>query len=93
MSGLPVFDRERNFRGYRGFGICRDARRTIAALLEPAREPPQPAGPPPQRRAASRPRAAARHRRSRPALAVVPASPNVVPFRAAFPRSKPAAER
>jgi len=24
MSGLPVFDRERRFRGYRGFGICRD---------------------------------------------------------------------
>jgi signal transduction histidine kinase len=25
LSGLPVFDRERVFRGYRGFGICRDA--------------------------------------------------------------------
>ncbi len=25
LSGLPVFDRERNFRGYRGFGICRNA--------------------------------------------------------------------
>jgi PAS domain S-box-containing protein len=24
MSGLPVFDRERQFEGYRGFGICRD---------------------------------------------------------------------
>jgi signal transduction histidine kinase len=24
LSGLPVFDRERNFRGYRGFGVCRD---------------------------------------------------------------------
>jgi PAS domain S-box-containing protein len=24
MSGLPVFDRERTFRGYRGFGVCRD---------------------------------------------------------------------
>ncbi len=23
LSGLPVFDRERVFRGYRGFGICR----------------------------------------------------------------------
>jgi signal transduction histidine kinase len=31
MSGLPVFDRERNFRGYRGFGICRDVAR-LAAL-------------------------------------------------------------
>jgi len=24
LSGLPVFDRERNFVGYRGFGVCRD---------------------------------------------------------------------
>jgi PAS domain S-box-containing protein len=24
MSGLPVFDRDRQFAGYRGFGICRD---------------------------------------------------------------------
>src|SRR5262249_38902028 len=24
LSGLPVFDRDRNFRGYRGFGVCRD---------------------------------------------------------------------
>jgi signal transduction histidine kinase len=24
LSGLPVFDRTRNFAGYRGFGVCRD---------------------------------------------------------------------
>ncbi|HEY8335888.1 MAG TPA: PAS domain S-box protein, partial [Tardiphaga sp.] len=24
LSGLPVYDRERNFAGYRGFGVCRD---------------------------------------------------------------------
>ena len=24
LSGLPVFDRDRAFRGYRGFGVCRD---------------------------------------------------------------------
>ena len=24
LSGLPVFDRDRGFRGYRGFGVCRD---------------------------------------------------------------------
>src|SRR5262245_31742215 len=23
LSGLPVFDRDRAFRGYRGFGLCR----------------------------------------------------------------------
>jgi len=39
LSGLPVFDRERNFRGYRGFGICRDVAR-LAALA--ARRPTAP---------------------------------------------------
>ena len=29
MSGLPVFDRERQFKGFRGFGICRDADRLM----------------------------------------------------------------
>ena len=24
LSGLPIYDRERNFVGYRGFGVCRD---------------------------------------------------------------------
>ena len=24
MSGLPIFDRDRRFKGFRGFGICRD---------------------------------------------------------------------
>ena len=24
LSGLPIFDRDRSFRGYRGFGVCRD---------------------------------------------------------------------
>jgi signal transduction histidine kinase len=27
LSGLPVFDRDRTFRGYRGFGVCRDIER------------------------------------------------------------------
>ena len=31
LSGLPVFDRERIFRGYRGFGICRVATRARRA--------------------------------------------------------------
>ena len=44
MSGLPVFDRERNFEGYRGFGICRDpARQTPPARQETAPPPQQPA--------------------------------------------------
>ena len=33
LSGLPVFDRDRNFRGYRGFGICRDGARIAELAL------------------------------------------------------------
>ncbi len=33
LSGLPVFDRARQFRGYRGFGVCRDLAR-IADLAQ-----------------------------------------------------------
>ena len=47
LSGLPVFDRDRNFRGYRGFGICRDVARINelmktrrAASHAPRIEPP-----------------------------------------------------
>ena len=39
LSGLPIFDRERLFRGYRGFGICRDTAR-LAALMEGRRWQP-----------------------------------------------------
>jgi signal transduction histidine kinase len=39
LSGLPVFDRDRNFRGYRGFGVCRDIAR-INHLARARRERP-----------------------------------------------------
>ena len=39
LSGLPVFDREREFRGYRGFGVCRDIAR-INQLARVRRERP-----------------------------------------------------
>jgi PAS domain S-box-containing protein len=52
MSGLPVFDRDRSFCGYRGFGVCRDidrlnqlaqVRREQPSRFIPAAEPaPQP---------------------------------------------------
>jgi len=38
MSGLPVLDRDRQFAGYRGFGICRDVQR-IAALEQRRAQP------------------------------------------------------
>jgi len=36
LSGLPVFDRDRVFRGYRGFGVCRDLTQ-LAALAQARR--------------------------------------------------------
>ena len=39
LSGLPVFDRDRSFRGYRGFGVCRDVVR-INELAKLRRERP-----------------------------------------------------
>ncbi len=42
MSGLPVFDRERQFAGFRGFGICRDVDH-LAAIERRRAHPPVPA--------------------------------------------------
>jgi PAS domain S-box-containing protein len=42
LSGLPVFDRDRTFRGYRGFGVCRDLT-LLAALAEGGDGKPPPA--------------------------------------------------
>jgi PAS domain S-box-containing protein len=39
LSGLPVFDRDRTFRGYRGFGVCRDIER-LNQLARARRERP-----------------------------------------------------
>jgi PAS domain S-box-containing protein len=56
LSGLPVFDRDRSFRGYRGFGVCRDLGR-IDQLARTRRERPMgfmpAAEPPPQQPAAA----------------------------------------
>ena len=46
LSGLPVYDRARNFAGYRGFGVCRDldglARLAVLRRYEFFSEPPTP---------------------------------------------------
>ena len=34
LSGLPIIDRDRNFRGYRGFGVCRDLGRQAEARAD-----------------------------------------------------------
>ncbi len=40
LSGLPVFDAERNIQGYRGFGICRDTA-LMRELAELRSRPPE----------------------------------------------------
>jgi signal transduction histidine kinase len=69
LSGLPVFDRERNFRGYRGFGICRDVAR-LATLVGAHR---------PATGGAAAAQAAVAAEAAVPAT--TPASENVVPLR------------
>jgi PAS domain S-box-containing protein len=41
MSGLPVFDRDRQFKGFRGFGICRDLDRLQDIQQRRAHQHPQ----------------------------------------------------
>ena len=74
LSGLPVFDRERIFRGYRGFGVCRDLER-LAALAQ-RRHSPQ----------ATQPESAATDTAPQDA----PAAENIVPFPAAAEPATPA---
>ena len=50
LSGLPVFDRDRAFAGYRGFGVCRNVAR-INELARARRARPIGFMPPPQARA------------------------------------------
>jgi PAS domain S-box-containing protein len=39
LSGLPIFDRERTFTGYRGFGLCRDVARAAPTEQKQATRP------------------------------------------------------
>jgi PAS domain S-box-containing protein len=88
LSGLPVFDRDRAFGGYRGFGVCRDARRiSLAASLRHVPGSSEPADVfAPAAAAAEIPRAAGDER---PTLTVVPPAKNVVPFRATAAEKAP----
>jgi PAS domain S-box-containing protein len=44
MSGLPTFDRDRNFLGYRGFGVCRNPERSAVGAPAPGSAPTLSAG-------------------------------------------------
>ncbi len=101
LSGLPVFDRDRNFRGYRGFGVCRDIER-INRLARARRERVMGFMPVPETTAhqvaipTETPAVApSRHadtasQAGRSVLEIVPAAANVVPFRPS-PPSEPKA--
>jgi signal transduction histidine kinase len=97
LSGLPVFDRDRSFRGYRGFGVCRDIgrinqllriRREQPSGFMPTQEPPAAAVDPPAESvpantmASEKPSESVSRHTERPALSIAPAA-NVVPFRQA----------
>ena len=79
LSGLPIFDRDRAFRGYRGFGVCRDvaALNALAALRRSGK--PAAAEPPVSDEAAAAPAPA-------PAEA---GTENIVPFRPPSPPEAP----
>ena len=91
LSGLPVFDRDRSFRGYRGFGVCRDITRInqLARARRARRERPIGFMPAPETddTAPSAPQSAAdaAARPERAAQNIAPAAANVVPFRQAPP--------
>ena len=97
LSGLPVFDRERNLLGHRGFGVCRDAaqlaelvnsrnKAVAAQATAPETEAPEPAK---TEEAKPEPRYEPPvFREERPALSVVPPVENVLPFRSSAPPEK-----
>ncbi len=75
LSGLPIFDRDRTFQGYRGFGVCRDVARAAPAPVQATPPEPTPTAEPEP----------PKELEPRPLLTVVPAAKNVVPFRSAAP--------
>jgi PAS domain S-box-containing protein len=78
LSGLPIYDRNRTFLGYRGFGVCRDVDR-IATLTEMRRSA----------HAAGASTTADTAPDATPSAG--PSAPNVVPFRSPAPAPEPKA--
>ncbi len=87
LSGLPMFDRDRAFRGYRGFGVCRDVARLAAVIAARGAAPAASAALSDAAARSSavdvREPAGAQPIDARPQLSLVPAAKNVVPFRSA----------
>jgi signal transduction histidine kinase len=101
LSGLPIYDRQRTFTGYRGFGVCRDIE-TFAAIMQERRDgaarpqeakPAVPPATPPTTATPLMVESAAQRaaEAERVIFTVVPPVQNVLPFRAITPTT-PAAE-
>ena len=90
LSGLPIYDRQRVFTGYRGFGVCRDIEAFAAIAQDRRTKTARPSAPVAEAPAASEsksPEATTQKAAEpeRPALTVVPPVQNVVPFRPVAP--------
>src|SRR5579883_1888854 len=84
LSGLPIYDRNRTFLGYRGFGVCRDVDRLamLAVMRRSAHAGTQ------LRPAATTTPAGDGGAATGATLTVVPSAPNVVPFRTPAPAAE-----
>ncbi len=89
LSGLPIFDRHRNFVGYRGFGVCRDldriasvrAMRRLSMIAPVMTVRDEPAEAPPSVQPAEHASVASHQHETRWALPRdAPVARNVVPF-------------
>lgn len=91
LSGLPIYDRNRTFLGYRGFGVCRDIDRLVAlSALRANADTMKVDGvdavidaPDSESPAKSASSTTGNNDDNRPIFTVVPAAKNVVPFRSA----------
>jgi len=84
LSGLPIFDGQRAFHGYRGFGICRDSGQ-LAEIAATRQAPAPPMPPARDGEIGSETGGAPLPSPERPQLTIVPPAKNVVPFRSAGP--------
>jgi signal transduction histidine kinase len=85
LSGLPIFDRDRNFRGYRGFGVCRDLGRHADAPADREEETLRDSPAAVADQSGDREPAIADAPAAAAPPAAHPALANVVPFRPAAP--------
>jgi PAS domain S-box-containing protein len=92
LSGLPIYDRNRTFLGYRGFGVCRDVDRIATlAVMRRSGHAAAPASADTQETTADGAPTPAPDATQARAAATRPATANVVPFRSPAPPPEPKA--